>query len=62
MNSKPILWICLQFPIGAGLGILFTVPQFAVLAPLDTKFAAQALALYTFASSFGQVRESRATI
>lgn len=52
----------LQFPIGAGLGILFTVPQFPTLAPLDTKLAAQALALYTFASSFGQVRDSNYAI
>ena len=54
-DSKPALWIILQLPIGAGLGILFTVPQFPLLAPLDTHLAAQALALYTFASSFGQV-------
>ncbi|KAM0749940.1 iron permease [Meredithblackwellia eburnea MCA 4105] len=53
-KSRPALWIGAQIPLGIGLGINFTAPQFPVLAPLHPRWAAQALALFTFVSSFGQ--------
>lgn len=54
-DSHLIHWISAQLPLGAGLGCIFTAPQFPALAPLHPRFAAQALALFTFVSSFGQV-------
>lgn len=57
-DSHACTWIGVQIPLGIGLGINFTAPQFPALAPLHPRLAAQALALFTFASSFGQVSAS----
>jgi hypothetical protein len=53
-DSHTALWIGVQLPLGVGLGCIFTAPQFPVLAPLHPRWAAQALALFTFVSSLGQ--------
>lgn len=54
IDSHPVTWICVQFPIAIGCGILFVAPQFPVLASVAVEMASKALALQLFFASFGQ--------
>lgn len=54
LDSGPATWVCVQFPIAIGCGILFVAPQFPVLASVAVELASRALALQLFFASFGQ--------
>lgn len=45
---------CLQLVTAIGLGFLYIAPQFSVLAPLDVRDNASALALLSWCRQFGQ--------
>lgn len=45
---------CLQFLTAIGLGVLYVAPQFPVLAPLEVRDNASALALLAWCRQFGQ--------
>ncbi|KAJ7279696.1 iron permease [Mycena rebaudengoi] len=48
------MWVGFQFILAMGLGPLFTVPSFPLLAPLPPDRAAAALALFSFTRTFFQ--------
>lgn len=53
-TSKGI-WIALNLPVGAGMGLLFGAMGFAVQAAVDPGRVSLAVALYSFWRSFGAV-------
>ncbi|KIO20949.1 hypothetical protein M407DRAFT_80977 [Tulasnella calospora MUT 4182] len=53
-SSSKAEWVGYQVIEGIGLGILFTAPEFPVLAPLPVSETAHALAFFGFVRSFAQ--------
>ncbi|KAG8991622.1 hypothetical protein FRB90_001277 [Tulasnella sp. 427] len=52
-TAKP-QWIGFQIVTGVGMGIIWSAPQFPILASLPVTKSAQALALYSFVRSYSQ--------
>ncbi|KAK7039367.1 MFS domain-containing protein [Favolaschia claudopus] len=53
-DSSAAMWAGFQVVIAAGVGPLFGVPMFALLAAVPTNRAASALALFSFTRAFSQ--------
>ena len=55
-NSNKARYICAQFVLAAGIGMVWISTQFPILAPLPYSNNAQALAFFTFVRAMAQVR------
>lgn len=54
-SASPAMWIMFQFVLGSGLGILYSVSQFAILAGISPSLNAPALAVLAWIRNLGAV-------
>lgn len=55
IDTPKAVWVSIQVVLGLGLGLLYTGPMFAILAPTSPENGPPAVAFLTFARSMGQV-------